>query len=134
MKKVLTTCSYCGCGCNLYLHVDNNEIVGVSPSGSHPVSQGKLCVKGWRGFAFVNHEDRLKQPLIKQEDGNFREVTWAEAISYVADKLKQIRNRYGPESIGVLASARCTNEENYLLCKLTRTAFGSPNIDHCARL
>jgi len=94
----------------------------------------KLCVKGWRGFGFVNHKDRLKKPLIKQNGGQFKEVTWKEAISYMVEKLNGIRNQYGSEAIGVLSSARCTNEENYLLVKLSRAVLNTPNIDHCARL
>lgn len=134
MKKVLTTCSYCGCGCNLYLHVQDDHLVGVSPSFSHPVSKGKLCVKGWRGFGFVNHQDRLKKPLIKEKDGTFREATWKEAISVIADKMNHIKKQYSPNSIGVLSSARCTNEDNYIFVKLARSVFGTPHVDHCARL
>lgn len=134
MKKVLTTCGYCGCGCNFYLNVENNEIVGVTPKNDHPVSQGKLCVKGWQGYSFVNHYDRLKQPLIKGEDGNFHEVTWEAAYDYIGTKLKSIIDENGPESVGFLSSARCTNEENYLMVKLARAILKTNNIDHCARL
>ena len=135
MRMVLTTCAYCGCGCNLYLHINDSEgIVGVSPSASHPVSNGRLCVKGWRGFSFVNHGERLKKPLIKQKNGTFIETSWDRAISIVSNRLKNIMDSYGPKSIGVLASARCTNEENYLMTKISRSVFMSPNIDHCARL
>lgn len=134
MKKVLTTCGYCGCGCNFYLNVSGNEIVGITPKNDHPVSRGKLCVKGWHGYSFVNHNDRLKSPLIKQEDGNFKEVTWDEAINYIGKSFKDIMKVNGPEAIGMLSSARCTNEENYLMVKLARAVLGTNNIDHCARL
>lgn len=134
MKKVLTTCGYCGCGCNFYLNVENNEIVGVTPKNDHPVSRGKLCVKGWQGYSFVHHHDRLKQPLIKGMDGNFHEATWEETYDYIGTKLKGIIEKNGPESVGFLSSARCTNEENYLMVKLARSVIGTNNIDHCARL
>lgn len=134
MKKVLTTCGYCGCGCNFYLNVEENEIVGVTPKNDHPVSKGKLCVKGWQGYSFVNHHDRLKQPLIKGTDGNFHESTWEEAYEYIGTKLKNIINKNGPDAVGLLSSARCTNEENYLMVKLARSVIGTNNIDHCARL
>lgn len=134
MKKVLTTCGYCGCGCNFYLNVENNEIVGVTPKNDHPVSKGKLCVKGWQGYSFVNHHDRLKQPLIKGEDGNFHETTWEEAYDYIGTRLRSIIDKNGADSVGFLSSARCTNEENYLMVKLARSVLRTNNIDHCARL
>lgn len=134
MKKVLTTCGYCGCGCNFYLNVDDNEIIGVTPKNDHPVSKGKLCVKGWQGYSFVNHKDRLTKPLIRQTDGSFKEVSWDSAISFISNSYKNIIEKKGPEAIGMLSSARCTNEENYLMVKLARAIIKSNNIDHCARL
>lgn len=134
MKKVLTTCGYCGCGCNFYLNVENNEIVGVTPKNDHPVSRGKLCVKGWQGYSFVHHSDRLKHPLIRQEDGSFSEVSWKDAIDYINIKLKDIIKKSGAQAVGILSSARCTNEENYLMVKLARSVLRTNNIDHCARL
>lgn len=134
MKKVLTTCGYCGCGCNFYLNVNNDEIVGVTPKYDHPVSQGKLCIKGWQGFGFVRHRDRLKKPLIKNAAGEFEEVSWKEAYEFIVSKLTDIKEKHGGNSIGFLSSARCTNEENYLMVKLARAVLNSNNIDHCARL
>ncbi len=134
MKKVLTTCGYCGCGCNFYVDIRNNEVIGVTPKQDHPVSRGRLCVKGWQGHSFVNHPDRLRHPLIKHEDGYFKEATWKEAIEFTAKTLKGIISRHGGDSVGVFSSARCTNEENYLMVKLTRAALKTSNIDHCARL
>lgn len=134
MKKVLTTCGYCGCGCNFYLNVEENEIVGVTPKSDHPVSRGKLCVKGWQGYSFVNHYDRLKQPLIRQGDGSFMEVDWDTAFDYISRSMKAISDKKGPDALGMLSSARCTNEENYLMVKLGRAVLGTNNIDHCARL
>lgn len=134
MKKVLTTCGYCGCGCNYYLNMENNEIVGVTPKNDDTVSKGKLCVKGWQGYSFVNHNDRLKEPLIKNSEGNFEEVTWETAFQFISNSLKSIIEKNGPKAIGMLSSARCSNEENYLMVKLARAVLHTNNIDHCARL
>ncbi len=133
MDKILTVCPYCGCGCGLYLHVDRGRLVGVSPSKSHPVNRGSLCVKGWNAHEFVIHPDRLLSPMIKDK-GEFRECTWDIALDYVAHRLMEIRDRHGPDSIGILSSAKCTNEENYLMMKFARAVVGTNNIDHCARL
>ena len=134
MKKVLTTCGYCGCGCNLYLTVEGGRITGVLPKPDHPVSQGMLCSKGWQGHGFARHPDRLDQPLLRQEDGTLKGVSWSEAYRAVAEHLRAVIRTHGPDKFAMLTSARCTNEENYLAAKLTRAVIGSPNIDHCARL
>jgi len=133
MEKVSTTCPYCGCGCGLYLHVENNLITGVSPSRNHPVNHGTLCVKGWNCHEFVQHPDRLTSPLIK-EGAAFRRATWDEALNKTAAKLTEIRDTYGPDAIGILGSAKCTNEDNFVLMKFARAVIGTNNIDHCARL
>jgi len=137
-KNVLTTCVYCGCGCGLYFEVLDGEIVGVLPSKEHPISRGSLCIKGWNAGAFVNHPERLKTPLVRRGDnadkGRFEEATWDEALALVADRLGTIRDESGPDSIGILTSAKCTNEENYLLQKFARAVIKTNNVDHCARL
>jgi len=132
-ENILTTCIYCGAGCGLYLEVLDGEIVGVLPANEHPISQGKLCIKGWNAASFVYHPDRLKTPLIRRGDG-FEEATWDEALSLVAERLGAIKAESGPNSIAFLSSAKCTNEENYLLQKLARAVIGTNNVDHCARL
>jgi predicted molibdopterin-dependent oxidoreductase YjgC len=132
-QNILTTCIYCGAGCGLYLEVLDGEIVGVLPANEHPISQGKLCIKGWNAASFVYHPDRLKTPLIRRGDG-FQEATWDEALSLVAERLGTIKAESGPNSIAFLSSAKCTNEENYLLQKLSRAVIGTNNVDHCARL
>jgi predicted molibdopterin-dependent oxidoreductase YjgC len=132
-KNVLTTCIYCGCGCGLYFEVLDGEIVGVLPSKEHPISRGSLCIKGWNAASFVKHPDRLQTPLIRRGDG-FEEATWEEALALVAEKLEAIRDESGPDSIGVFTSAKCTNEENYLLQKFARAVIKTNNVDHCARL
>ena len=132
-KNIQTICPFCGCGCGLNLEVIEGEIVGVLPIIDHPVGRGSLCIKGWNAHSFVQHIDRLKTPLIR-EKGEFREASWDEALALVAKKLKAIKSKHGPDSIGVLTSAKCTNEENYLLQKFTRAVIGTNNVDHCARL
>ena len=134
MKKVLTTCGYCGCGCNLYLTVEGGRITGVLPKPDHPVSQGMLCSKGWQGHGFARHPDRLDQPLLRQEDGTLKGVSWSEAYRAIAEHLRAVLRTHGPDKYAMLASARCPNEENYLAAQLTRAVIGSPNIEHCARL
>ncbi len=133
MEKILTTCVYCGCGCGLFLHVEGGKVVGASPTSSHPLSQGRLCIKGWLGAEFVNHPDRLKTPLIRSGE-RLLKAGWSEALSTITTRFKEIRDRYGPDSLAILTSAKGTNEENYLLMKLARAGFGTNNVDHVARL
>lgn len=132
-NRVKTTCVYCGCGCQLELDVLENRVVGVHTKTDGGVNQGSLCVKGRFGYEFIGDEARLKTPLIK-ENGEFREVGWDEALDYTAKRLSEIRNQFGPDSIAGLASAKCTNEENFLFQKFMRAVIGTNNVDHCARL
>jgi predicted molibdopterin-dependent oxidoreductase YjgC len=132
-RKVRTICSYCGVGCQLYLHVRDNKVIKVTGVEDVGPNFGSLCVKGRFGYDFIHDPKRLKSPLIK-ENGKFREGSWDEALDLVAEKLTQIKEESGPDSIMVLSSARITNEENYLAQKFTRVAIGTNNIDHCARL
>lgn len=131
-KKVRTTCSYCGVGCQLDLIVKENKVLGAEPVHGEP-NNGLLCVKGKFAYKFINHPDRLKTPLIKR-NGKFEEATWDEAYRLIRDKVNEIKEGYGPDSFAGLTSARCTNEENYLFQKLFRAVIGTNNIDHCARL
>jgi len=130
---VLTTCPFCGCGCQFYLQVLDGEISGVIPCKTDQVSEGKLCIKGRNAHRFVQHKDRVKKPLIKQ-DGKLRETGWQKAFDIIARRLEEIKRDFGPDSIGLLSSAKCTNEENFLLMKFARAAIGTNNVDHCARL
>lgn len=132
MRFIPTICPYCGAGCGMYMVVQDNRVVGTEPWTRHPVSEGKLCIKGWRAHEFVNHPDRLKSPLLRR-NGVLEAVSWEEALDYTASRLAAIARENGPEATGFLSSAKCTNEENYLLQKMARV-FGSPNVDHCARL
>ena len=133
VTKVKTTCPYCGCGCNFDLNVRDSKVIGVTSNETSPVNGRHLCVKGRFGYDFIHSSDRLTSPLIKK-DGDFVEVSWEEALSYVASRLKEIKAKDGGDAMAALTSARCTNEENYLMNKLARVAFGTNNIDHCARL
>jgi len=132
-KNTLTTCIYCGCGCSMFIETMDGHITGVWPAKTNQISGGKLCIKGWNVTGFVDHPDRLKTPLIRKE-GKLVEATWDEALTLVAEKLNAVKQESGPDSIALLASAKCTNEENYLMNKLARAVVGTNNIDHCARL
>jgi predicted molibdopterin-dependent oxidoreductase YjgC len=132
-QTVLTTCTYCGCGCGLYLQVLDGQIINTLPSKTTPVNEGKLCVKGWNIHEFVQHPGRLKKPLLRQ-DGSLTETHWETALDYAAQRLKEIKEAHGPDSIAFLSSAKCTNEDNYVLQKFARAVIGTNNVDHCARL
>ncbi len=132
-RKVKTTCTYCGVGCQIYLHVKDNTVVKVTGAENSQPNYGSLCVKGRFGYDFVSSPERLTKPLIK-ENGEFREASWDEALDLVAKKMTNFRDTHGPDCIGVLTSARTTNEDNYMAQKLTRAVFKTNNIDHCARL
>jgi len=132
-KFVPSVCPYCGVGCGVLLEVIDGRIVGTWPLKSHPVNEGRLCIKGWNLHEHINSFMRLKSPMIK-EDGRFVKATWIEAIQTTARRLGDIRKQYGPDSIGVLVSAKTTNEENYLAQKFARAVIGTNNVDHCARL
>lgn len=133
IRQVPTICCFCGCGCGLYLHVSENRVVGSTPVRSHPVSKGNLCVKGWHIHEFIHDSSRLNRPLIRK-NGKLEEASWEEALHKTADAFKKALKLHGGRSIGVLSSAKCSNEENFLLQKLCRAVFSSNNIDHCARL
>jgi len=131
--KVRTTCTYCGVGCQVHLHVKDDNVVGVTGVEDVAPNYGSLCVKGRFGYDFINSPERLTTPLIK-ENGSFREATWDEALDLVANRLTDIKSQHGADSLGVLTSARVTNEENYIANKFVRAVLKTNNIDHCARL
>jgi len=133
MPEIPSICCYCGCGCGLYLHVEDDRVIGVSPSRNHPVSRNNLCVKGWHAHEFIHSPKRLTRPLVRKKD-RLRSVSWQEALELTATRFSHIKEHHGADAIGVLSSAKCSNEENYLLQKFARTVLGTNNIDHCARL
>ena len=128
-REVKTVCTYCGVGCSLYLGVRAGKVVSSRGDIDSPVSKGSLCVKGRFGFDFINSPDRLTVPLIRK-DGQLVETSWDEALDLIAGKF----SGYHGDEFATLSSAKCTNEENYLIQKFTRVVMGTNNIDHCARL
>jgi predicted molibdopterin-dependent oxidoreductase YjgC len=133
LRKVKTTCTFCGVGCQIDLNVDpeTNRIVKVTSDPSYVSNEGNLCVKGRFAFNFVHHPDRLTEPLVRGDDGELHETTWEHALEVAAKGLKEVKERHGPQSIGVLASARLTMEENFLIQKLARTALGTHSVHSC---
>jgi len=132
-ETVLTTCTYCGCGCGLLLEVLDGEVLGTLPPKDHPINEGKLCIKGWNAHEFIHNHGRLKKPLVRR-GGLLQEASWEEAFDLVVSRLLKIKDESGPDRIAGLTSAKCTNEENYLFQKWMRAVVGTNNVDHCARL
>ena len=132
-KKVRTICTYCGVGCNLDVAVVDGKVKSIQAPFDAEVNQGHTCLKGRYAFSFYNHVDRLTTPLIRN-NGKLEPVSWDEAYDFIADKLTSIKATYGPDSISGISSARCTNEENYLMQKFFRAVIGTNNIDSCARV
>jgi formate dehydrogenase alpha subunit len=166
IRKVTTTCTYCGVGCQFDLVIRRNKVIGVASNSEAAVNGMALCVKGRYGYDFIHHPDRLTRPRVRRYllDGKKKpesrelsaevsnsknstpstspgtnlwdwvETDWETALNITADKMRTIRDTKGPDSIGILTSAKCLNEENYLMNKLARQVIGTNNIDHCARL
>lgn len=147
VTKVATTCSYCGVGCQFDLLVKNNKVIGVSSNPNAPVNGMALCVKGRYAYDYIHHPDRVLKPRVRRyllESGKGKvvngdvwdwvEVEWDVALDIVAKKFAETRTNFGADSLGFLTSAKCLNEENYLMNKLARQVIGTNNIDHCARL
>ena len=152
IQKVQTTCTYCGVGCQFDLLVKDEKVIGVESNPDAPVNGMALCVKGRYGFDFIHHEERLTKPRVRRyllEGGSkpkgklasgesplwdWVETSWDQALQITAEKLHQSKEKYGADSLGILTSAKCTNEENYLMNKFARQVVGTNNIDHCARL
>lgn len=135
LDQVATTCPYCGVGCQFYLNVKDDKVVSVSSKWDAPSNYGWTCVKGRYGWDYIHHPDRLTQPLIRREKGGeFEAVSWDEALDYVADRFSQIQEQHGPAALGTFSSAKCTNEDNYVMQKFTRAVLKTNSVDHCARL
>jgi formate dehydrogenase alpha subunit len=132
-KRVKTTCPYCGVGCQIELMVQDNTIVRVNGVEGVSPNDGRLCVKGRFGYDYVADRDRIKSPMIKR-NGKFEEASWEEALDLIASKFTGIREKYGRSALAGYASAKCTNEDNYIFQKFIRIAFGNNNIDYCTRL
>ncbi|MFZ1538409.1 MAG: molybdopterin-dependent oxidoreductase, partial [Chromatiaceae bacterium] len=132
-QLVRTICTYCGVGCNLEVKVRDGQIQGIQGAKNAAVNRGHTCVKGRFAFEFHRHPDRLTTPLIRK-GGQLQPATWDEALDYTARRFQEIKDRQGPDALAGISSARCTNEENYLMQKFFRVVIGTNNIDGCARV
>jgi formate dehydrogenase major subunit len=133
--SVVTTCAYCGVGCSFEAQMQGDKVVRMVPYKDGQANHGHSCVKGRFAFGYATHQDRITKPMIRDSITDaWQEVSWEEAYSFAADKIKGIQAKYGKNSVGGITSSRCTNEESYLVQKLIRAAFGNNNTDTCARV
>ncbi|TMV83370.1 4Fe-4S dicluster domain-containing protein, partial [Thioclava sp. BHET1] len=134
-KSVVTTCAYCGVGCSFKAEMRGDELVRMTPYKGGKANHGHSCVKGRFAWGYAQHQDRVLKPMIRDRvEDPWKEVSWDEALSFASQKLRAIQAEHGKDSIGVITSSRCTNEETYLVQKLTRAVFGNNNTDTCARV
>ncbi len=133
VKKTKTVCTFCGVGCTFDVWTRDRKVLLVQPSPESPANAVATCVKGKFGWDFVNSPDRLVEPLIRTENGSFREASWEEALALVARRFSEVKAKDGPDAIGVIASCTGTNEESYLTQKLARAVIGTNNVDNCSR-
>ena len=139
LTKVRSTCNFCGVGCQLDLNVDPDANDGrgavvkvTSPPPGTTTNDGNLCVKGRFAYDFIHHDERITEPLVRGEDGQFVKATWQHALEVAAKGLQGVAERHGPDALGFVSSSRCTVEENYLVQKLSRAVFGTNNVHQCA--
>ncbi|MFA5915912.1 MAG: formate dehydrogenase subunit alpha [Burkholderiales bacterium] len=133
--SVVTTCAYCGVGCSFKAEMKGNEVVCMVPHKDGAANHGHSCIKGRFAWGYATHRDRITKPMIRAGISEpWREVSWDEAIGYAASEFKRIQRNYGRDAVGGITSSRCTNEEVYLVQKLVRAAFGTNNVDTCARV
>jgi formate dehydrogenase major subunit len=133
--SVVTTCAYCGVGCSFRAEMKGQEVVRMVPNKDGHANHGHSCVKGRFAFGYATHKDRIKKPMIRETIHEpWREVSWDDAFTFAASKMKSIQAKYGKGSVGGITSSRCSNEETYLVQKLVRAAFGNNNVDTCARV
>jgi len=130
---VQTTCPFCGCGCSICLEVKDGHVARITPGKERSVHKGTLCVRGSYGCDFIHSPDRLLKPLVKS-NGNFEELSWEEALELVGTQFQRIKDESGCDSLAILGSSKCTNEENYLLQRFARSVLGTNNIDNGGRL
>lgn len=134
-RSVVTTCAYCGVGCSFKAEMNGDELVRMTPYKHGKANRGHSCVKGRFAYGYATHNDRILNPMIRDSiDQPWKEVSWDEALSFAATKMRGLQDTYGKKSIGVITSSRCTNEETYLVQKLARGVFGNNNTDTCARV
>jgi len=134
-RSVVTTCAYCGVGCSFEAQMRGDELVRMVPYKGGEANRGHSCVKGRFAWGYANHQDRILNPMIRDQITDpWREVSWEEALSFTASRLNAIADKHGKDALGVITSSRCTNEETFLVQKLTRAVFGNNNTDTCARV
>ncbi|MDV4168466.1 formate dehydrogenase subunit alpha [Rhodovulum sp. FJ3] len=134
-RSVVTTCAYCGVGCSFKAELNGDQLVRMVPFKNGQANRGHSCVKGRFAYGYATHQDRILNPMIRDSiDEPWQEVSWDEALSFAAKRMRGLQDKYGQKSIGVITSSRCTNEETYLVQKLTRAVFGNNNTDTCARV
>ncbi len=134
-RKVKTTCAYCGVGCSFVAELRGDELVRMVPDKTGGANAGHSCVKGRFAWGYAGHTDRVTEPMIRDSiEDDWKVVTWEEAISFTAERLSTIQQQYGTDAIGGITSSRCTNEEVYVVQKMVRAAFGTNNVDTCARV
>ena len=133
--SIVTTCAYCGVGCNFKAEMRGDELVRMVPYKDGKANHGHSCVKGRFAWGYATHKDRILKPMIREKITDpWREVSWEEAIGRVASEFKRIQTKYGRGAIGGITSSRCTNEETFLVQKLVRAGFHNNNVDTCARV
>jgi formate dehydrogenase major subunit len=133
--SIVTTCAYCGVGCSFKTEMQGERVVRMVPYKDGGANEGHSCVKGRFAFGYATHKDRVLNPMIREKITDpWREVSWDEAISYAADRLKAVQAKHGKGSIGAITSSRTTNEEVYTVQRMVRAAFGNNNVDTCARV
>ncbi len=134
-QAVVTTCAYCGVGCGFKAEMKGTQVVRMTPWKDGKANEGHSCVKGRFAWGYATHKDRITRPMIRAKTSDpWREVSWEEAFAYAASEFRRIQDKHGKNSVGALVSSRCTNEEDYLVQKLVRAAFGNNNVDTCARV
>lgn len=134
-RSVVTTCAYCGVGCSFKAEMNGDTLVRMVPYKHGKANRGHSCVKGRFAYGYAHHNDRILKPMIRERITDpWQEVSWDEALSFAATRLRSLQAQYGKKSIGVITSSRCTNEETYLVQKLARAVFGNNNTDTCARV
>ena len=134
-RKVKTTCAYCGVGCSFVAELRGDELVRMVPDKTGGANAGHSCVKGRFAWGYAGHTDRVTEPMIRDSiEDDWKVVTWEEAIAFTAERLSSIQEQYGTDAIGGITSSRCTNEEVYVVQKMIRAAFGTNNVDTCARV
>src|SRR5690349_13314884 len=133
MTSVRTTCPFCGVGCGLVLECGGGHVESIRPDARHAVSRGQLCVKGWNAHRFLAHPDRLTTPLVRR-GGRLVAASWDEALDAAAEALRSAQETAGHDGVGVISSARATNEDNYAAMRFARGVLGTNNVDHCARV